>query len=55
MKIGAEKKTGLTPEQRSELTKQALLQSEVNLENARINHVLAKAARDALLAETPEE
>jgi hypothetical protein len=39
----------LTVEQRAELHRQALLQAEANLENARINFVLAQAARDALV------
>ena len=41
--------SGLTREQRQELHRQALLQAEANLENARLNYLLAEAARDALL------
>lgn len=39
----------LSAEQRGELHRQAVQQAEVNVENARINLLMAEAAREALL------
>ena len=41
--------TALSTEQRAELRRQALQQAEVNVENARMNLLIAEAALAALL------
>ena len=45
----------LTAEQRNQMRQEMLVQAEAKLENARINYLMAKAAYEALQADTGEE